>query len=171
VTHDRDEATTVADRVVTMDQISGTSVVELHPVDTWPLRRAVLRNDTPSHDVVFDGDDEPTTVHLGVADRAGRVIATSTWLRRPFPGAMDGVRPAIQLRAMAIDPGHQRRGIGRRLVEAGLERMAADGAGSVWANARDTALDFYVGLGFEIVGEGFVDPTTALPHHRIVRRL
>lgn len=146
------------------------SVVELAPADTWPLRRAVLRNDTPSPDVVLVGDDDPTTLHLGVADRNGQVIAVSTWIRRPLPGGPADL-PAVQLRAMAIEPGRQRTGIGRALVERGVGRAAGDGVAVVWANARDTALGFYTGLGFQIVGEGFVDAATAIPHHRIVRHL
>lgn len=149
------------------------AVVELAPGDTWPLRRAVLRNDTPATDVVLEGDDEPTTVHLGVVDRDGKVIAISTWIRRPFPGEPAGTPthgPAVQLRAMAIEPARQRTGIGRLLVERGVERAFSDGVALVWANARDTALAFYESLGFEVVGEGFVDEATAIPHHRIVRR-
>lgn len=145
-------------------------MVELAPADTWPLRRTVLRNDTPSTDVVLDGDDDSTTLHLGVVDQDGRVIAISTWIRRPFP-EHPADAPAVQLRAMAIEPGLQRTGVGRLLVERGLERAASDGVAVVWANARDTALGFYTALGFEVLGDGFVDAATSLPHHRIARHL
>ena len=46
-------------------------VVELRAADTHDLRRRVLRDGTASDDVVFAGDDDPATVHLGLADRAG----------------------------------------------------------------------------------------------------
>ena len=91
VTHDRDEATTLADRVVTMNELRGPgfSIVELTPAETHPLRAAVLRNDTPSRELALDGDDEPATLHLGVRDRDGRLVAVSTWLRRSPPGRDD----------------------------------------------------------------------------------
>ena len=41
----------------------------------------------------------------------------------------------------------------------------------MWANARDTALAFYEQAGFETVGDGFITPDTALPHHLVIRRL
>ena len=104
VTHDRDEAATVADRVVTMASLgAGPAVVELAAADTHSLRAAVLRNDTPSRDVVLDGDDEPTTVHLGVRDRRRprwSPCRRGSCDRTPSDPAV----PAVQLRAMATAP-------------------------------------------------------------------
>jgi hypothetical protein len=37
----------------------------------------------------------------------------------------------------------------------------------LWANARDTALGFYVSYGMHVVGDGFV-ATPGLPHHVVV---
>ena len=80
------------------------------------------------------------------------------------------MRAAVQLRAMAIDLRCEGEASGGCWWSTGWRGLAADGVELVWANARDTALGFYVGLGFDVVGEGFVDPATAVPHHRIVRR-
>ncbi len=178
VTHDRDEAAAIADRVVTMDELRDAApdppggsgrvrVVELTAAETHPLRAAVLRNDTPDRRVTLEGDDEPTTLHLGVRD-GDRLVAVSTWLRRPYDGQPEV--PAVQLRGMATDADRQGTGVGSVLLRHGVERAFADGAALVWARARDTALDFYRRHGFEVVGEGFVDDTTALPHHVVVRR-
>lgn len=143
-------------------------VVELATADTYPLRAAVLRaGSTDRADVVIPGDDEPATVHLGIRDEAGVLVAVSTWLPRPTP---HGAAPAVQLRAMAVDPSHQRTGVGAVLLAAGVERAVAGGAEVVWANARDTALGFYERHGFAVVGDGFVDATTGLPHHVVVTR-
>ncbi|MGA1594495.1 MAG: hypothetical protein ACO371_07620 [Ilumatobacteraceae bacterium] len=49
--------------------------------------------------------------------------------------------------------------------------MAALGAELVWARARDTALTFYTSRGFEVFGEGYVDLSTGLPHHDVIRLL
>lgn len=140
-------------------------VVEVDAEQTHALRYAVLRAGTPSSVVTFDGDDEPETVHLGVRDAAGTLVAVSTWIPRPFHG-----EPAVQLRGMAAVPEVRGYGVGALLLRAGLER-AAPLTSVVWARARDTALGFYLHHGFAVEGDGFIDDTTQLPHHIIVRRL
>ena len=140
------------------------AVVELDAIETYPLRLEVLRADTPSRVVTFDGDDGPGTVHLGVRDGT-TVVAVSTWIPSTYNG-----EPAVQLRGMATAEHLQGRGVGAAVLEAGCVR-AAKVAPLVWARARDAALDFYVRHGFAIDGEGFIDETTQLPHHLIVRRL
>jgi thiamine transport system ATP-binding protein len=170
VTHDHDEAAVVADRVVTIDELTGMgiTVVELTTNQTYDLRRRVLRTGTPSSDVRFSGDDDEATTHLGLVDHTGAVVAISSWTAKPCP-----VAPTdhdVQLRGMAVEPDRAGRGLGATLLAAGVERAFAGGAETVWANARDTALDFYAGHGFEVIDDGFVDTTTALPHHRIRRR-
>jgi GNAT superfamily N-acetyltransferase len=140
-------------------------VVELSAEATHPLRLAVLRADTPTKEVSFAEDLWPGVVHLGLqAD--GVLAATSTWVPRPFNDA-----PAVQLRGMATSTAYQGRGLGGALVEAGCQRFAGDGIYCVWARARDAALAFYARHGFEVVGDGFIDDATQLPHHLIVRRL
>ena len=57
-------------------------VAEISTADTYPLRLAVLRENTPTTDVTFPEDDWPGTVHLGVLDAANLVVATSSWVRR-----------------------------------------------------------------------------------------
>jgi thiamine transport system ATP-binding protein len=171
VTHDRDEAARLADRVVTMDELRGEecSIVDVTAAETHPLRAAVLRNDTPSRDVVLDGDEEPTTFHLGARDRAGRLVGVSTWLVRPVPGRGDS--RGVQLRGMATAPDVRGRGYGDALLDAGIARARAEAPDAiVWARARDTALGFYRRHGFEVVEPGYVDAVTGIPHHVIVLR-
>jgi thiamine transport system ATP-binding protein len=168
VTHDPDEAATIADRVVRMGDLGqdpGMEVVTLSAAETHDLRRRVLRDDDPAATVAFDGDDDPATVHLGVRDPSGRLVAVSTW--RPTPGPVQPAPTDRQLRGMAVDDGLRGTGIGATLLAAGVQRAFDDGAPAVWANARDTALDFYRRHGFDVIGDGFVDPVTGLPHHRI----
>ena len=168
VTHDGEEAAILADQVVTMDQLRGDpfSIVELTSAETHPLRAAVLRNDTPSRELALDGDDEPTTVHLGVRDGTGRLIGISTWLLRPPPGSE---RDGVQLRGMATAPDVRGQGAGDALLDAGIARVrAAQPDAVLWARARDSAVGFYRRHGFEIVEPGFVDETTGIPHHVIL---
>lgn len=141
-------------------------IVTLAAADTHDLRRRVLRDGAPDAVVEWDGDDEPTTFHLG-ARIDGELVAVSTWMRRGRPD-----RPgddAFQLRGMAAAPEHRGTGAARQLLIAGVERCAAQGAGLVWARARTRALSFYERHGFEAVGPEYVDATTGLPHRDIVR--
>jgi GNAT superfamily N-acetyltransferase len=171
VTHDHQEAATVADRVVLLPEVGRRAfeVVELAASDTHDLRRRVLRAGRADATVTFDGDDDAGTTQLGARDAVGRVVGVSTWLWRPCPDD-PGPRDR-QLRGMAVEPELQRGGVGGVLVEAGLDEAARLDASSVWANARDTALGFYERHGFEVLGAGFVDVGTGVNHHRIRRRI
>jgi GNAT superfamily N-acetyltransferase len=141
-------------------------VVAITTEQTHPLRRAVLRRDTPTDEVRFAEDEWPGVVHLGVFD-GGQLVGTSTWVPRARPERPSV--PAVQLRGMATADSHQGRGVGAALVGEGCARAWAAGVELVWANARDAALGFYVAHGFDVVGEGFVDATTQLPHHVVER--
>lgn len=127
-----------------------------------PIRLAVLRADTPTKETRFAEDDWPGCVHLGAFD-GDTLIATSSWIPREHPSA-PGVA-AVQLRGMATLQTHQSRGVGSALIAAGIEHARSTGAALVWANARDAAMAFYEREGFRIVGDGFIDATTQLPHH------
>jgi len=167
VTHDAPEAAVVADRVVRLDDLGGRRprAVELAATDTHPLRRAVLREGRADASVVFEGDDEPGTLHLGLEDPDGTLVGVSTWLWRSCP--REPADRDRQLRGMAVDTSRQAGGFGAVLLGAGVERALADGATTVWANARDTALGFYARHGFEVLEPGHVDAATGLPHHHI----
>jgi predicted GNAT family N-acyltransferase len=131
------------------------------PGQIRPLRLDVLRHGMANQTVDFDGDDAPTTLHLAAFDRHDRVVATSTWLDRPSPSG----EPGVQLRGMATRRTLQGTGLGARLLTAGIDEARRRGAALVWANARDAALEFYSANGFRVVGEGFVESVTQLPHH------
>lgn len=145
------------------------SVEEVSVADIYELRFAVLRSDTPSDNVHFAQDGDPETRHLAVRDDQGTVIAASTWSPAPFPDRPD--EPALQLRGMAVSADHRSRGLGAAMIAVGLDLARRRGAVLVWANARDSALEFYVANGFAVVGDGFRTTDTDLPHHRIVQQL
>jgi predicted GNAT family N-acyltransferase len=145
--------------------MSKAEVVQISATDTHPLRRSVLRFDTPTKEVAFPEDEWPDSWHLGLRVE-GSLVATSSWVPRDHDG-----RPGVQLRGMATDRSLQGTGLGGVLLEAGCERVAALGFTMVWARARDTALAFYMHHGFQVTGEGFIDEATQLPHHLVVRLL
>ena len=144
---------------------STPEVVEISATDTHALRLSVLRFDTPTKEVVFPEDELPGSWHLG-ARLDGELVGTSSWVPRDHEGS-----PAVQLRGMATARHLQGAGLGGVLLERGCELAAERGFPLVWARARDAALAFYQRHGFEVVGDGFVDQATQLPHHLVVRRL
>ena len=167
VTHDRDEAAVVADRVVTMDdraRAGPRASSWCAAADTHDLRRRVLRDGTPSDEVVFNerrrSDDACTS---GSSVGTGRWSPSRRGPRRPFPGRADRA-------ARGAAAGHGRGPRPSRAAAsaascspAGLDRALAGGADVVWANARDTALAFYARHGFDVVGDGYVDATAGCP--------
>jgi len=80
-----------------------------------------------------------------VAESGGRIVGTAF-------GAWDGRRAFIN--RVAVDPGCQRRGIGRRLIGQVERRLAALGAERVGlltgGERRSEAVRFYESLGYEV---------------------
>lgn len=141
-------------------------LVELSTADVYALRRAVLRAGMPHDNVDFPEDSSAGVVHLGARTADGDIVGVSTWIPNTFDG-----RPAVQLRGMAVATTMQGAGIGGMLVDHGCALCAERGDRLVWARARDVALAFYVRHQFVVVGEGFVDSATRLPHHLILRNV
>jgi GNAT superfamily N-acetyltransferase len=143
--------------------------VEVRPIaaaDTHSLRHAVLRDSSPNAMLDFEGDDEPTTLHLG-AFQGEALVGIATFLHRPCSDTPDATH-AVQLRGMAVLPTLQSGGVGTVLLQAAIERLRGNGVDVLWANARDSALGFYQGrLGMTVGDHGFVTAVAGVPHHRV----
>lgn len=132
------------------------------------LRVRVLRQGTPVTHCDYPEDNLPDVVHLAIFGD-DRALATSTWFSKECP-ERPGI-PAAQLKGMAVDEHLQGSGLGALLVRAGIDLARSRDAEIVWARARDSALGFYERLGFNAVGDGFVDEPTGMPHHIVVRKV
>ena len=131
------------------------TVEEVASAEVLEVRGRVLREGRPHEG--FAEDDEPGTFHLAV--RVDGVVVGAASFIPGDPGEW-------QLRGMAVDADRQGQGVGRVLLEAGVERARAAGGHRLWANGRDTALGFYQRLGWRVVGDGFL-LGEGRPHHRI----
>lgn len=136
--------------------------------DIHNLRVRVLRKGTPVAHATYSEDSYDDVVHLAVRLN-GEVVATSTWFSKECPES-PGVA-AVQLKGMAVDDSLQTTGFGRALIDAGISLARERNAEIVWARARDTAVGFYEKCGFAVVGDGFIDEPTAMPHHIVVRKI
>jgi predicted GNAT family N-acyltransferase len=134
--------------------------------DIMSLRVRVLRQETPSTTANYPEDKLDDVVHFGIRLN-GDVVATSTWFSKECPESP--TIPAVQLKGMAVDTTLQTSGYGRALIATGIAFATDQGAHVVWARARDFALGFYEKCGFTVVGDGFIDEPTGMPHHIVMR--
>ena len=144
-------------------------VVKITTEETYALRTAVLRADTPTSDPKYGEDSQQGTVHYGVFDQDKVLIATSTWVINPWQDDPSAI--AIQLRGMAVATKYQKSGLGKLLLDSGITHAKTHNAKYVWAKARDSALDFYLRNNFVSVGDGFTEGITQMPHHLVVQKL
>lgn len=133
------------------------------------LRRRVLRENDDTKSVDEARDAEPTSVHFaGLLD--GRVVVSASFYPTSAPLRSD--LRSFQLRFMAVDFEAQGHGYGARVLDVAESILADAGAEQLWANARDTALGFYLKTGWEVVpGSEHISAETQLPHHVIVKLL
>lgn len=74
-----------------------------------------------------------------------------------------------KMRQVAVEPSMQGKGIGRAMVEFSEEVAKRRGWNRIDLNSRDTAVDFYLRLGYERVGEPFTE--VSLWHQKMAKNL
>jgi GNAT superfamily N-acetyltransferase len=151
-----------------MERPASLVVRDIELARTIDLRSRVLRAHMPGVPAVAASDDLPATWHLG-AFAGERLVGVVTGFPQEAPGH-PGV-PAERFRFMAVEPDVQGGGVGRALLDEVSARARSRGMRLLWANGRDSALTFYTRLGYEVVGDEFIDSTSHLPHHVVMRWL
>lgn len=76
---------------------------------------------------------------------------------------------SIKMRQVAIDEGHQSKGLGKQLVKFSEEFSKAHGFSKIELNARETAVPFYQKLQYEILGDQFIE--VSIPHFKMFKKL
>ncbi|AWA28867.1 GNAT family N-acetyltransferase [Flavobacterium magnum] len=120
--------------------------------ETYIVRQEVLRKGQPPESCRFDGDELPTTVHLGLFDN-GMLAGIVTVLDHGNP--VFGTGKAFQLRGMAVRTTHQMKGFGAALLSGAEAFVKTEGGTVVWFNARTTAVGFYEKAGYQKNGPAF----------------
>jgi GNAT superfamily N-acetyltransferase len=143
-------------------RVAPVDAAELHE-----LRRRVLRENDAAKSVDEPRDAETTSRHFaGLLD--GRVVVSASFYPTTAPIRSELV--SYQLRYMAVDVDVQGHGYGARVLESAEHALRDAGAEQLWANARDTALGFYLKTGWELIPDsGHISSETQLPHHRIAK--
>lgn len=75
----------------------------------------------------------------------------------------------IQLKQMAIAEPLQNLGFGRKIVQFGIDVAVDLGYTTMILHARENAVGFYKKLGFDIVGEKFIE--IGIPHYKMIKKL
>lgn len=138
---------------MTVPTVNNTIIKAVAPEITHPLRQSVLRPSQAIDEMVYPGDDAAGTLHLAVTDSSGTALAIASFYIEPHP-----VTPGQgdwRLRGMAVQPALQGKGMGARLLNAGIERIREQAGRRLWCNARIPARRFYERLGFTAEGEVF----------------
>jgi predicted GNAT family N-acyltransferase len=74
-----------------------------------------------------------------------------------------------KIRQTAVAAAYQRQGLGRRIVMQLEAALAERGFVSLSLHARSTAVGFYQKLGYETVGDEFIE--VSIPHRKMAKRL
>ncbi|HEX3621783.1 MAG TPA: GNAT family N-acetyltransferase [Acidimicrobiales bacterium] len=132
-----------------------------------PLRHRVLRPAQPFEETAYPGDDLADTLHLGAFAEEGRLVGIASLYPEDRGGGPGG---GWRLRGMATDPDVRGAGFGAALLGASLEHVASSGGTELWCNARMSAVGFYRGAGFEVLGDEFDVPGIG-PHVVMAREV
>lgn len=143
------------------------TIKEITAKKAYDVRHPVLREGKPIDSCRFDGDDLPTTFHLGYFI-AEQLVGVVSLLERGH--ATLEVEKAFQLRGMAVLTNFQKRGIGDTLVKKSEEMILQRGGTFMWMNAREIAVRFYEKLGYQKHGEPFSIPKIGL-HFVMIKTL
>lgn len=129
---------------------------EITAQQTRPVRQRVLRPHQRAEELVYPGDDDHDTFHLGAVDEEGDVLAILSMYRHAQPPADAFADPKRwRIRGMASVPEARGTGLGRDLVEHARDRVWSVSRDPIWCNARENAFGFYQKLGFKVVGDLF----------------
>lgn len=145
----------------------GFTVRAVAPDVLYDLRRRILRADDAVVDVSNPADHLDTTYHYGGFFGARPVVSASLYASTS-PVAPHG--PAHQLRYMATDSDVQGKGLGTRLLSEVTADLSRRGVSSLWANARTSAVDFYVATGWTVLENSFFISAESGVDHVVISR-
>ena len=108
-------------------------------------------------------------MHVAARDQQGRAEGVVSFMPHSYPERPR--EPAIYFLGMAVRQDRQRRRTGSSLPAYVLQRGREHGAHVVWADARESALPFYLQLGGTPIGSAYRDTVTGLVDRRVIFEL
>lgn len=124
------------------------------------LRRNVMRPNRESfEDVIYDKDNHPSAIHLGV-ENDGKIIACVSAYQENNPDLSQQIQ--YRIRALCVDENYRLQGIARMLFNKIIEEVTNKGAQAIWFTARTHLIKFYNSFGFKEYGEEFLIPNSCM---------
>ena len=123
------------------------------------LRNDVLRKPLGLSLTVEELAKEEDHLHFGLFEPDGNLVACVVAVRLSPTDA--------RIRQMAVRPIHQRRGLGKRIINELEADLRSRGFTNLDLHARVSAVGFYKKLGYTVSGDEFIDVTIA--HFRMVK--
>ncbi|WP_420572234.1 GNAT family N-acetyltransferase [Kordia sp.] len=148
-------------------ETSNFIIKEITATTAYDVRHPVLRKGKPIDSCRFDGDDLPTTFHLGYYFN-NQLVGVVSLLERDHKEI--STKKAFQLRGMAVLTNFQKRGIGDALVKKAEEMILTRGGTFIWMNAREIAVRFYEKLDYKKHGIPYTIPKIGL-HFVMIKTL
>jgi predicted GNAT family N-acyltransferase len=128
-------------------------IKEISAAETYLVRLPVLRKGKTIERCAFEGDTFKDTVHFGYFENNNLIGVISIFQKNNIAFSEE---KQFQIRGMAVLENFQKRGIGNLLVEKAINYCQEKNGNLIWFNARETAVEFYKKMSFEINGTGFV---------------
>jgi predicted GNAT family N-acyltransferase len=122
------------------------------------LRDEVLRKPL---NLFFSEEDilqDASYVHFAILN-ADLIIATAQLVLLTSQNA--------KMRQVAVHPGFQRKGIGKKLVDEMELWCTQNNINNIELHARETAMDFYLSLNYTCQGEQFLE--VGIPHFKMIK--
>lgn len=124
------------------------------------LRREVLRKPLGLDFTPAQLAEDSATLHFGAFNEE---LLVGCLILVPLENGQ------VKMRQVAVSPNQQRRGIGKTMVTATEEFARQLGFSRMVLHARETAVEFYLALGYGIEGEPFEE--VGIPHRFMSRTL
>ena len=122
--------------------------------EVLPLRHKILRPGEKMEKAMYPDDNDSTHFHCAVF-LENKIVCVATFVQE---SKSDFSGFGFRLRGMATDTNMQGKGLGKTVLNYGLNECKKRKADYVWCNARQIAFPFYEKLGFEYHGELFDIP-------------
>lgn len=127
------------------------------------IRREVLRKPLGLDFTIEELDNEVEQFHFAVFD-ADTMIGVLL-LKQANAGSFD----VLKMRQVAVLPNAQGKGAGNALVKFAEDWSISVSCQSFELNARKTAVDFYLKMHYQLVGDEFLE--VGIPHFKMLKYL
>ena len=81
-----------------------------------------------------------------------------------------GENKVYQIHQMVVEPSYQKKGFGKTIMQALIDKATTEQAQAIILEARTTAIDFYRKFGFEVVSREYPSKKTGVLHVTMLKK-